>query len=109
MQLGKADLIWLATMGAISLVALFALGFVVRPLALRLATNLPGPAAALADVITETNAYWTIETSHGPYDLADYREIAADMWDHGREMVASSVAHHIAAARKVVQRAERRR
>jgi len=58
------------------------------------------PAAALADVITEINAYWTVETSHGPYAVEEYREIAADMWDHGRDVMAGSVAHHIAAARK---------
>lgn len=42
-QLGKADMIWLATLGIVGVVALFALGFVVRPLALRLAANLPAP------------------------------------------------------------------
>lgn len=43
LQFGKADVIWLATLGIIALVALFALGFVVRPLALRLAVALPAP------------------------------------------------------------------
>jgi flagellar M-ring protein FliF len=50
MQFDKADLIWLATLGIVALVVLFALGFVFRPLALKLATNLqlmpPSPAAA---------------------------------------------------------------
>jgi flagellar M-ring protein FliF len=41
----KADLMWLITLGVIALVALFALLFVMRPLALRLATALPTPAA----------------------------------------------------------------
>jgi flagellar M-ring protein FliF len=55
LQFGKADLIWLITLGIIALVALFSLGFVVRPLALKLATGLlPAPAgtepvAALAE------------------------------------------------------------
>jgi flagellar M-ring protein FliF len=45
LQFGKADLIWLITLGVIGLVALFALGFVIRPLALRLANGaLPAPA-----------------------------------------------------------------
>ena len=48
LQFGKADVIWLATIGLIALVALFALGFVVRPLALKLVTGLPGPSLALA-------------------------------------------------------------
>jgi flagellar M-ring protein FliF len=48
LQLGKADLIWLATLGIVAVVALFALGFVVRPLALKLAANLPAPVRALA-------------------------------------------------------------
>ena len=46
MQLGKADVIWLVTIGVIALVALFALMFVVRPLALSLATALPLAAPA---------------------------------------------------------------
>jgi len=46
LQLGKADIIWLITLGAACLVALFALGFVVRPLALRLALRPPLPLAA---------------------------------------------------------------
>ena len=48
LQFGKADVIWLATIGLIAVVALFALGFVVRPLALKLVTGLPGPSLALA-------------------------------------------------------------
>ncbi len=40
LQLGRADLIWLATIGLIALVALFALVFVVRPMALRLTSVL---------------------------------------------------------------------
>ena len=48
LQFGKADMIWLVTVGIIALVALFALGFVVRPLALRLATRLPASVPALA-------------------------------------------------------------
>ena len=45
LQFRTADLIWLATLGIIALVALFALGFVIRPLALKLATGLlPAPA-----------------------------------------------------------------
>jgi flagellar M-ring protein FliF len=47
MQFGKADMIWLITIGAIVLVALFALGFVVRPLALKLASPLPAILPAL--------------------------------------------------------------
>ncbi len=52
LKLGKADLIWLITIGIIALVALFSLGFVVRPMALKLATGLlaqpPAAVAALA-------------------------------------------------------------
>ena len=48
LQFGKSDLIWLATIGLIALVALFALGFVIRPLALKLVSGLPGPSLALA-------------------------------------------------------------
>ncbi len=48
MQLGKADLIWLITIGVIALVALVALVFVVRPLALKLATARPLPAPSPA-------------------------------------------------------------
>jgi flagellar M-ring protein FliF len=44
LQFGKADLIWLITSGIIALVALFSLGFVVRPLALKLASGLLAPA-----------------------------------------------------------------
>jgi flagellar M-ring protein FliF len=47
LQLGKADLLWLATLGIIAMVALFALGFVFRPLALKLVANLPPSAPAL--------------------------------------------------------------
>ena len=43
-QFGKADLMWLATLGVIGVVALFALIFVARPLAIRLATG-SSPAA----------------------------------------------------------------
>ena len=48
LQFGKSDVIWLITLAAVSLVALFALGFVVRPLALKLVTGLPGPLPGLA-------------------------------------------------------------
>lgn len=48
LQFGKSDVIWLITLGAVSLVALFALGFVVRPLGLKLVAGLPGPSARLA-------------------------------------------------------------
>ena len=48
LQFGKSDVIWLVTLAAVSLVALFALGFVVRPLALKLVTGLPGPLPGLA-------------------------------------------------------------
>ena len=41
MQLGTADVIWLITIGVVALVALIALLFVFRPLALKLATALP--------------------------------------------------------------------
>jgi flagellar M-ring protein FliF len=53
LQFGKADVIWLATLGIIAVVALFALGFVVRPLALKLASAaLTAPAdAALATAL----------------------------------------------------------
>jgi flagellar M-ring protein FliF len=48
LQFSKADLIWLITFGVIALVALFSLGFVVRPLALKLASGLlPAPAAPI--------------------------------------------------------------
>lgn len=47
LQFGKADIIWLITIGAISLVAIFALGFVVRPIALKLAAPAPLPVPAL--------------------------------------------------------------
>jgi flagellar M-ring protein FliF len=50
-QFGKADLIWLITIGIIAIVALFSLGFVVRPMALKLATALlpqPPPEALAA-------------------------------------------------------------
>ena len=40
-QFSKADLMWLITLGVITVIALFALAFVMRPLALRLATALP--------------------------------------------------------------------
>ncbi len=46
MQWGKSDLIWLVTLGVITLVSLFALAFVVRPLALRLVAAAPPPALA---------------------------------------------------------------
>ncbi len=49
LQFGKADVIWLITIGAICLVALFALGFVVRPLALKLAAAQPAALALPAD------------------------------------------------------------
>lgn len=56
-QFSKADIIWLITIGAILLVALFALGFVVRPLALRLATAQPAALAAPVDAAsTSTTA-----------------------------------------------------
>ena len=48
LQFGKSDVIWLATLGIIGVVALFALGFVVRPLALKLVAGLPGPLPQLA-------------------------------------------------------------
>ena len=48
LDFGKEDRLWLITIGVIALVALFSLGFVVRPLALKLATGLmavpPSPA-----------------------------------------------------------------
>jgi flagellar M-ring protein FliF len=40
LQFGKADVIWLITIGVIGLVALFSLGFVVRPIALKLVAGL---------------------------------------------------------------------
>jgi flagellar M-ring protein FliF len=47
LQFGKTDLLWLITLGIIALVALFALGFVIRPMALKLATGLlPAPEPA---------------------------------------------------------------
>lgn len=48
LQIGKADIIWLITFGLVVLVALFALGFVVRPLALKLVMALPSPLQVLA-------------------------------------------------------------
>jgi flagellar M-ring protein FliF len=47
LNLSKSDLTWLLTLAAVSVVAVFALGFVVRPIGLRLVTGL-GPVAALA-------------------------------------------------------------
>lgn len=51
LQFGKSEMIWLITIGVVALVALFSLGFVVRPLALKLASGLlaqsPTPAPAL--------------------------------------------------------------
>lgn len=41
LQIGKADIFWLVSAGLIALVALFALAFVVRPLALKLAAPMP--------------------------------------------------------------------
>jgi flagellar M-ring protein FliF len=46
LQFGKADLIWLISIGVIAVVALFSLGFVVRPMALKLATALLPQAEA---------------------------------------------------------------
>jgi flagellar M-ring protein FliF len=49
LNLDKADLIWLVTIGIVGLVAIFALLFVVRPLALKLgAAVVPAPAASPA-------------------------------------------------------------
>ena len=48
LQFGKSDVIWLATLGAMSVVSLFALGFVLRPMALKLVAGLPGPLPQLA-------------------------------------------------------------
>jgi flagellar M-ring protein FliF len=69
LQFGKADLFWLITTGVIALVALFSLGFVVRPLALKLATGLlapspvaglPGPGdSAVTALLTDANAIQT--------------------------------------------------
>lgn len=75
LQFGKADLIWLISFGIITLIALFSLGFVVRPLALKLASGMlapalgsvpaPGPALAaiaapagngIAALLTDANA-----------------------------------------------------
>ena len=47
-NVGKAEFTWLVTIGLIALVALFALGFVVRPLALKLAIGGPAHEAARA-------------------------------------------------------------
>ena len=45
LNIGKAEIMWLVTIGLITLVALFALGFVVRPLALKLAIAVPATEA----------------------------------------------------------------
>jgi flagellar M-ring protein FliF len=52
LQFGKADMIWLITIGIIALVALFSLGFVIRPLALKLATGLLAQPSAPVEVLT---------------------------------------------------------
>jgi flagellar M-ring protein FliF len=52
LQFGKADMIWLITIGVIALVALFSLGFVVRPLALKLATGLLAQSPVTAQALT---------------------------------------------------------
>jgi flagellar M-ring protein FliF len=49
LQFGKADMIWLITMGATALVALFALGFVVRPLGMKLVAGMAPPPVIAAD------------------------------------------------------------
>jgi flagellar M-ring protein FliF len=54
-QLGKADVMWLATLGIIALVAVFALAFVIRPLAIRLVTAFP-PATPELDSAADTLA-----------------------------------------------------
>jgi flagellar M-ring protein FliF len=85
LQFGKADMIWLITIGIIALVALFSLGFVVRPLALKLATGLlaqssapvealagPGDGGATA-LLTDVNATQAslLLTGSPPADAAD--------------------------------------
>jgi flagellar M-ring protein FliF len=56
LQFGKADMIWLITIGVIALVALFSLGFVIRPMALKLATALllPVPVPVTDLAVSET-------------------------------------------------------
>jgi flagellar M-ring protein FliF len=74
LQFGKADIIWLATLGMVVLVALFALGFVVRPLALKLAANLPAPVRALAGSVSEPSPSLLLEgsvSSEAALQLAD--------------------------------------
>lgn len=58
------------------------------------------PAAALAAMIDEAGAYWMVETSHGPYTVADYREIAAGMWRYAADATSYVVATGIATARR---------
>lgn len=58
------------------------------------------PAAALVEVITEAAAYWTIETSRGPYVLSDYREIATGMYEAGMESMPAAIGHHVRTARR---------
>lgn len=66
LQFGKADLIWLITFGVVALVALFALGFVVRPLALRLVMALPAPLQALAGPTAMLEAPGALLLGSGP-------------------------------------------
>lgn len=63
LQFGRADLIWLATFGTVALVALFALGFVVRPLALKLVSGLPAPVRALAGPVAQAGGPLAVEGS----------------------------------------------
>ena len=71
LRFSKADMIWLATVGLIALVALFSLGFVVRPIGLQLVTGLlpPGrdltPAPALAGPPGEAALLPDVNAAHG--------------------------------------------
>lgn len=56
LNLTKADILWLVTIGLIALVAIFALGFVVRPMALKLASAaLPKPEEPGLPALAGTN------------------------------------------------------
>lgn len=66
LDFAKEDKVWLITIGVIALVALFSLGFVVRPLAMKLATGLLAPPAE-----PEVTALQAIAADGAPALLAD--------------------------------------
>ena len=71
LQFGKVDMTWLITIGVVSLVALFALIFVLRPLALRiLAAELAKPPSQLALSGSAQTGPLTVSASSGPTQLS---------------------------------------